>query len=104
MKLVRGDRLTPRQRVEVLAAFIYRWTRENAQRVQAWGECSKCDVRRPYVNLKSSDGHSHPAIPLVSDNDWLGQHAFYVTEDGDLSKRHRHCEPTAFSFVHLWFA
>jgi len=93
MKLVRGDRLTPRQRREVLAGFIYRWTTENPQRVRAWGGCSKCDVRHPYVNSKSSDGHSHPTIPLVSDDAWLRQHAFYVTAPGGLSQRHRHCEP-----------
>ena len=93
MKLVRGDRLTPRQRAEVLAAFIYRWTKDNAQRVQAWGRCSKCDVCNPYVNLKSAEGHSHPTVPLVSDAEWLRQHAFYVTANGDLSQRHRHCEP-----------
>ncbi len=95
MKLVRGNRLTPRQRAEVLAAFIYRCTKDNAQRVQAWGRCSKCDVRNPYVNPQSAEGHSHPTIPLVTDADWLRQHAFYFTADGDLSQRHRHCEPAS---------
>jgi hypothetical protein len=93
MKLVRGDRLTTKQRREALAAFIYRWTKDNAQRVRAWGGCSKCDVRSPYVNPRSAEGHSHPTIPLVSDDEWLRQHAFYVTANGDLSQRHRHCEP-----------
>ena len=47
----------------------------------------------PYVNLRNAEGHSHPTIPLVSDDEWLRQHAFYVTANGDLSQRHRHCEP-----------
>ena len=49
--------------------------------------------RNPYVNLKSAEGHSHPTIPLVTDAEWLRQHAFYVSGDRRLSQRHRHCEP-----------
>jgi hypothetical protein len=32
-------------------------------------------------------------VSLVSDAQWLADHAFYVNKDGTLSERYNHCEP-----------
>jgi hypothetical protein len=92
MKLIRGDKLTPAMRRQVLAAFVYRWTTDNRMRVHAWPSCPLCDIRKPYVDVSSSNGHNHPTIPLVSDTEWLRAHAFYMTTAGTLARR-KHAEP-----------
>ena len=75
-KLVRGDRLPSNLRREVLASYIYRWTSDNTSRDRAWR------------GIKGA-----PTIPLVSDDQWLREHAFYVTDRGTLDKRKKHAEP-----------
>lgn len=90
--LVRGDELTPSQREEVLSAFVHRWTRENPHRTTVY-KCHLCDIRKPYENPKSSDGHTHPTIPLISDDQWLADHAFYITKAGHLAKVPGNCVP-----------
>ena len=74
--LVRGDKLTPAARAEVLRAFIYRWTKDNERRES---------VRRGISGK--------PTIPLISDAQWLREHAFMVTKSGELSRSHRYAEP-----------
>lgn len=91
MELIRGDRLSPELRQQVLNAFIYRWTRDNPRRVEVYGNCPACDIRCPHVG--KADGHNHPTIEMVTDEEWLCEHAFYVTGDGFLSAKHKHCEP-----------
>jgi hypothetical protein len=91
--LIRGDKLTQRQREQVLAAFIYRWTTGNKQRTQVY-KCELCDIRTPYVNTQSANGHSHPTIPLQTDDQWLAEHAFHFVADGSrLMANRRHAEP-----------
>lgn len=92
--LIRGTDLTPAQRRTVLAAFIYRWTTGNTQRAQAYGRCPKCDIREPYVNPVSAEGHNHPTLPLATDEEWLQSHAFHFTQDGKrLMQNRTHAEP-----------
>lgn len=91
-RLVKGSALTAEQVREVKRRFAYRWTSDNPQRCQVY-RCSKCDIRVPYVNTHSADGHTHPTIPLQTDAEWLADHAFYINNDGSLSDRYRYCEP-----------
>lgn len=77
MPLIKGSRLTRAQREIVLATYLYRWTRDNPRREDYWrGIAGK------------------PTMPLVSDAEWLADHAFHFIADGSrLHARHRHCEP-----------
>jgi hypothetical protein len=96
--LIRGDRLNARQREQVLAAFVYRWTTENPQRMAAYRKCHLCDIRKPYVNATSASGHTHPTIPLISDQQWLDEHSFHFIADGSrLSARHKWAEPACMA-------
>lgn len=71
--LIKGNELTPKQREEVLNAFIYRWTRDNKNPARA-----KTQAR----------------IPLVSDDEWLQDHAFhFVTNGSRLMYNRRYCVP-----------
>ena len=75
-KLVRGDQLPSSLRRQVLARYVHRWTSDNPQREHAY---------RGY--------EGKPTIPLVSDEQWLREHAFYVTDRGTLDARRKHAEP-----------
>lgn len=75
-KLVRGDQLPSNLRREVLASYPYRWTSDNRERERVW---------------RGIEGA--PTIPLISDAQWLREHAFYVTDRGTLDKRKKHAEP-----------
>jgi hypothetical protein len=75
-KLVRGDRLPSDLRREVLARYVYRWTSDNPDRERMW---------------RGREGA--PTIPLVSDAQWLRDHAFYVTARGTLDRRRASAEP-----------
>ena len=90
-RLVAGADLTPAMAKQVKDAFIYRWTFDSPYRTKYY-KCDLCDIAAPYVNPDSSEGHSHPTIPLVSDEQWLADHAFHFTNDGRLFAR-RHAEP-----------
>ena len=92
-KLLRGDELTPEMRQQVENAFMYRWTNENQNRLKVYKPCPSCDIKQPYVNEQSSEGHNHPTIPLQSDDQWIAEHAFYFLNDGRLDSRHRNAEP-----------
>lgn len=92
--LIRGTDLTPAQREQVKAAFIYRWTKDNEKRVQAYGPCPKCDIREPYCNPRSAEGHKHPTLKLGTDEEWLRSHAFHFTQDGGrLMHNRKYAEP-----------
>jgi hypothetical protein len=99
-RLIPGNELTPDMRKQVLNAFIYRWTKDNPARVKTYlhymgGECPKCDIRNPFVNAQSAEGHPHPTIPMIDDNQWIAEHAFSFTNDGRLVTRGegRHAQP-----------
>jgi hypothetical protein len=72
MKLVKGDKLAPETRREVLNAFVYRLTSENGYPAR-----NPCGAR----------------VPAISDTQWLSEHAFYVRVDGKLARNRRHAEP-----------
>jgi hypothetical protein len=91
-RLIRGDQLNDQQRQLVLNAFVHRWTRENPHRTQVY-KCDKCDINEPYVNEESAEGHSHPTIPLQSDEQWLAEHAFHFVKDGSRLVPRRFAEP-----------
>ena len=75
--LIKGKNLTESQRRQVLAAFTYRWTKENRSRSCAW---------------KGIEGK--PRIPLTSDEAWLTDHAFHFLVDGSrLMLNRHHAEP-----------
>lgn len=93
-RLIRGDRLTVEQQAEVLQIFVYRWTRDNPHRTRVY-RCSLCDIRTPYENTKSAEGHPHPTIPLISDKEWLQQYCFHVTKEGRISQHRRHAVPAS---------
>jgi len=78
MRLVNGSKLLPATRAEVLRCFMYRWTFENERRAR-------------YSH--SVGGHNPPTMPLVTDEQWLREHAFYVRNDGALARNRHHCEP-----------
>ena len=76
-KLVRGDQLPSDLRREILSKYPYRWTSDNSERERVW---------------RNIEGK--PTIPLVSDAQWLREHAFYVTDRGTLDKRrNKHAGP-----------
>jgi hypothetical protein len=76
--MIEGKDLTPLQRSEVLATFIYRWTADNHRREQAWSLVPE---------------KNRPTIALISDDEWLRTHAFYFVADGSrLSMRRRYAE------------
>ena len=92
---ISGDLLTPEMKKQVLNAFVHRWTKENPYRTKVY-KCDKCDVaNNPYVNTQSAEGHPHPTIPLISDDQWIKEHSFAFTNDGRLVTRgdDRHAMP-----------
>lgn len=73
--LIKGKDLTGRQREQVLGAYIYRWTTGNSRRLQMWR------------------GLMQPTIPLISDDEWIRDHAFHFVLNGSrLTANHRHAE------------
>lgn len=71
---VRGTDLHPEDQKHVLAAYIYRYTREY---VPAW-------ATKP-------NGETYP-VQFASDADWLANTTFAVKTDGRLDKRVNRCE------------
>jgi hypothetical protein len=93
--LIRGSDLNAAQRRQVLNAFIYRWTHENA-RQNYRGQCPGCvQNRRPASRrqMSETEWHAHH-LPLISDEQWLAEHAFHFTADGSrLARNRQHAEP-----------
>jgi hypothetical protein len=77
--IVRGDKLPPKLQREVLAMYVYRWTVDNTQRERAWNGIA-----------------GQPTIPLITDDQWLREHAFFVTKCGTLDKRRNHHAQPAY--------
>ena len=73
--LVKGVDLTPSQITEVKSAFGYRRTKENQARVLVLGIVS---------GTKAFE---------TTDEQWIAEHAFYITKAGRLARRPYHCEP-----------
>jgi hypothetical protein len=96
--LIRGDRLDYGQRQIVLAAFLMRWTHENAMRTYG-GSCPACvqsggnrRVGNPNVEGAATWHEYHR--PLTTDDEWLRTHAFHFTKDGRrLMANKRFAEP-----------
>lgn len=86
-KLIKGSALNSPQRRAVLAAFVHRWTHENARQTYH-GQCPACAQASHHL----PDWHQRHAA-LVSDDEWLAAHAFYITERGMLAKRPGCAEP-----------
>lgn len=76
-RCIRGDKLTPAQRLEVLAAFVHRDT-----------------VERPWIE-KDRIRHGR-TVERVTDEEWLKTHAFYITQDGHLATKPAYCEPASY--------
>lgn len=75
--LIKGIDLNPKQKQQVLATFVHRCTYENGLTMQSW---KLCKTNKQY---------------MLSDNDWLAEHAFYFIKDGSrLSAKHKQCEPS----------
>lgn len=86
--LIRGDRLNAEQRRLVLAAFTYRWTRENPYRKQFY-RCPHCDLDNfRFESLECR--RYHPTVSLQSDDEWLAEHAFHFVKDGSRLMSNRH--------------
>lgn len=93
-KLIKGQDLNSDQRRQVLAAYVHRWTFENAKQTYS-GQCPGC-VQRSGPNDEESikDWHAYHK-PLETDDVWLKDHAFYFVSDGSrLDYKHDHCEPS----------
>lgn len=77
MKLIKGKDLNSSQRGQVLNTYVYRWTSDNKRRESI------------YANIAGK-----PTTPLITDNQWLREHAFWFLNDGSrLDYTHKHCEP-----------
>lgn len=72
MNLVNGSKLKPSTRAAALARFTNRLTTENG-----YPQRNPCGA----------------SVPAISDEQWLAEHDFYVTNSGKLSNLHGHCEP-----------
>lgn len=100
--LIKGVDLTPAQRAEVLRAYVYRWTFENARQSYR-GKCPGCEqstrsgliITGPKEAPKiwtRAEWHAYHT-PLISDDQWLRQHAFHFLADGSrLSHAQTHAE------------
>jgi hypothetical protein len=97
--LIRGDKLTAAQRAEVLRTYVHRWTHENAKQTYG-GKCPGCE--------QSTCNHGHIVtgtkvwtrdewhayhVPLVTDEQWLKEHAFHFIKDGSRLSGAGHAEP-----------
>jgi len=72
MKLIKGNELPHNLKKEVLRKYTYRLTTENG-----------------YPEYNPCNG----SVPAITDEQWLSEHAFYITNNGKLSCHHLRCEP-----------
>ncbi len=93
--LIRGDHLSFDQRQQVLAAFVHRWTIENARQSYG-GQCPGCVQQHQCGGSMEVNGkpwHEYH-VPLTTDSEWLKRYAFHFTKDGKrLMANHHHAEP-----------
>lgn len=78
MAWVLGNKLSDKVRAAVLNSYVHRMTYENNKA----RPCNCSFMRR-----------SGYCLPLVSDNEWLASHCFYITKGGKLSRRHIFAAP-----------
>ena len=80
-KLVRGDKLAPSVRADVLRRYVHRMTDEART---SFPQFAKYMLAQGY------------RMPRQNDDQWLSTKAFYVIDDGSrLDNRHHHCESAA---------
>jgi hypothetical protein len=100
--LIKGLDLTPAQRAQVLAAYVHRWTVENAQQTY-YGLCPGCEQSQPFPLgtitgttrrvFTRAEWHAYHAL-LTTDDRWLAEHAFHFVKDGSrLHGNKPHAEP-----------
>lgn len=89
-QLIQGSCTNGKTRQAIFAQFVHRWTHENARQTFR-GECPACAQGAP-ESMTKEQWHAYHA-PLVSDAQWLADHAFYVNNDGSLDQRRGYCEP-----------
>ena len=77
MRQVYGNQLSQEAQQEALNRFLHRMTKESIER---WPVFADWMIRRGGYRL-----------PPISDQEWLAQTLFWVTDSGRLAKR-RHCE------------
>jgi hypothetical protein len=95
--LIRGDRLPHNLQLAVLRRFIYRWTSDNSDRARVY-HCPVCNVPGGDPNGGVACRQYHPTMPLITDHQWLKEHAFHVTKDGArLMENRRHAEPASLA-------
>jgi len=96
--LIRGTDLSSRQREQVLSAFPYRWTHEAGRRWYG-GQCPACaqsphpfkpgrnftEAGKRGAAMSQAEWHAYHA-PVVSDDEWVRQHAFNFNKDGTLGR------------------
>jgi hypothetical protein len=70
MKQVKGSELSAQQQREVISAFVYRVTGDHTPKTAT-----------PSQKLQ-----------FANDQDWLANTLFWVTDNGELSRRHKYCE------------
>jgi hypothetical protein len=75
MKLTKGSELPKLIQKQVLACFVHRFTKDHKP---DW-------ARRP-----RPDGTPY-MVQFASDQDWLEHTEFYITNKGELSRRHKTC-------------
>jgi hypothetical protein len=90
--LIRGDRLNQRQFEQVLSTFVHRWTTGNAARFRVY-KCPVCKVPGGDPKGGVACRKYHPTIPLITDNQWVKEHAFHFTKDGKKLMASRHAAP-----------
>lgn len=95
MAIVRGDKLTADARADVLRQYVHRWTHENSRQTYA-GKCPACAQHRGPATVNGKPWHEHHA-PIVTDAQWLRDHAFTVRQDGQLDRRTHHAHPACLA-------
>lgn len=104
--LIKGSNLNPSQKTLVLAAFVHRWTHENAAQSYG-GKCPGCEQAKIKGRFIVTGTPQHPTVwtreawhsyhqPLTTDEKWLAAHAFHFNKDGSkLNNRMRFAPPAS---------
>lgn len=93
--LIKGTALNDRQRAQVLGAFGYRWTHENANRVRWYGWCAHCETWGGLPgSIDPACPKHHPVVSLEHDAEWIARLAFHFIKNGSRLMANRpHAEP-----------
>lgn len=88
--LVKGNELPFSLQTEVLRAYVHRWTHENAR--QTYNDaCPACIQGKP-TTMTVEQWHKYHN-PMITDQEWLAAHAFYVTKRNTLDARRHFAKP-----------